>query len=159
MENEKTFLAIRELLEKNHIAYETLDHEPTHTSEESARARGVDISFGVKAIVMKAKDEFVLMCFSAARKLSTPKLRTVLGTRDMRFATKEELLEKTGLIPGSVPPFVGILNALPTYFDQSVEKRTDVWFNCGMLTRSLHLQSADLIQLVRPTIADFTEAL
>lgn len=152
------FSSIVALLTAANVPFFTLDHEATHTSEESARARGVDIRLGVKAILLKAGESFVLMCFSAARKLSTPKLRTVLQTRDIRFATKEELLEKTGLVPGSVPPLTGKLFSFQTFFDESVTQLDDAWFNCGMLTRSMRLKASDLVRIAEATVSDFTEA-
>jgi len=57
------------LLVANKISFKSVHHIETYTSEESAKARGEDISIGGKAILMKIEDEFVLLVISASRKL------------------------------------------------------------------------------------------
>ncbi|MGB5137028.1 MAG: hypothetical protein WBP29_00700, partial [Candidatus Zixiibacteriota bacterium] len=54
------FETIKNFLDENGIAYRSVHHEPTHTSEESAKARGEDVKIGGKAILMKVGDVFRL---------------------------------------------------------------------------------------------------
>ena len=69
---------IKSQLESLQIPYRELHHEPTRTSEESAKARGEDISIGGKAILMKVDDEFKLFVLSAAKKVNSPKIKARL---------------------------------------------------------------------------------
>src|SRR3989338_4865683 len=47
--------AIIHLLRKHNIRFEHLTHEPTPTSEDSARVRGVPMSIGIKAMILRGK--------------------------------------------------------------------------------------------------------
>ncbi len=99
------FPVIKEWLDSRSIPYREVHHAPTATSEESARARGEDISVGGKALLLKVDDSFKLFVLSAALKVDAGRIRKHFGARKLRFATPEELRELTGLVPGAVPPF------------------------------------------------------
>ncbi len=60
------------------ITFREVHHEPMHTSEESAKARGEDISIRGKAILMKMDEEFKLFVLSAAKKIDSPKIKARL---------------------------------------------------------------------------------
>ena len=45
--------SIRRLLRESGVPFREVHHEPTRTSEESARARGESIEIGGKALLMK----------------------------------------------------------------------------------------------------------
>src|SRR3569833_3887824 len=97
--------AIRAWLTRESILFREVHHEPTRTSEESARARGEDIRVGGKALLIKVASAFRLFVLSAARKLYSAAIKSHFNAKKTRFASPEELLELTGLVPGSIPPF------------------------------------------------------
>jgi prolyl-tRNA editing enzyme YbaK/EbsC (Cys-tRNA(Pro) deacylase) len=149
--------AIRGALAETGAPWREVEHGPTRTSEESARARGEPLEIGAKALLVKADERFVLLVLSAARKLDSRKLRAALGTRTTRFATAEELLELTGLVPGSVPPFGEPVLPLPLYVDRSLLANERVAFNAGSLTRSVIVARAAWQAAARPAeILDFS---
>jgi len=123
--------------------YRTLRHEPTRTSQDSARLRGEPMSIGGKSLVLKAADRFVLLVISASRRASSKSLRTALGVRRLRFATPEELLELTGCVPGCVPPFGRPIVPLPLLVDTSILGNERIAFNPGSLTDSVVMARAD----------------
>ena len=55
----------------------------------------------------------------------------------VRFATHEELLEKTGLVPGSLPPFGRPILPFPLHVDASTLANERIAFNAGSLTDSI----------------------
>jgi len=149
--------AIRAALAATGATWREVEHAPTRTSEESARARGEPLEIGAKALLVKADERFVLLVLSAARKLDSKKLRAALGTRATRFATPEELLELTGLVPGSVPPFGEPILAAPLHVDRSVVANERVAFNAGSLTLSVIVARADWQAAARPqSVLDFS---
>ena len=150
--------AIRAALEGEGAVWRELEHEPTRTSEDSARARGEPLQIGAKALLVKADERFVLLVLSAARKLDSRKLRAALGVRKTRFATADELLEQTGLVPGGVPPFGEPVLPFPLYVDRSVLENDRVAFNAGSLTRSVIVAREAWQAAARPAaILDFTQ--
>src|SRR3954470_19583084 len=97
--------AIRQLLTTSGVSFRAVAHAPTRTSEESATARGEPLSVGGKAILLKTDDAFRLFILPADRRLDSAAVKRELGVKKTRFASAEELLQHTGLVPGSVPPF------------------------------------------------------
>lgn len=149
---------LRDWLDAEQVAYRFLVHEPAYTSEQSAAARGEPLEIGAKALLLKADDGFVIVVLSAARKLDSKALARQLGAKKTRFATAEELLERTGLVPGSLPPFGDPLFDLPLTIDRSVTLNEKTAFNAGSLTCSIILSTADYLRLARGTTADVTQS-
>ena len=98
------FPRVESLLKEAGVPFQVLHHEPVFTSEEAARVRGVELASGAKALVCKADDEFLMIVLPADRRLDSKGVRRRNGFRRLRFANKEEVLELTGLAPGSIPP-------------------------------------------------------
>ena len=139
--------AILSLLEKSAVGYRQLAHEPTPTSEDSARVRCEPLAVGGKALIIKAADRYVVLVISAARRLDSGKLKRALAVKKTRFATAEELHDLTGLVPGAVPPFGEPILPLPLYVDASVLANQRIAFNAGSLTDSI-IMSVDDYQRV-----------
>ncbi|MDH3253019.1 MAG: hypothetical protein OEM41_09525 [Ignavibacteria bacterium] len=146
------FERITAWLGESGVAYRVVHHQPTRTSEESARARGEDISVGGKAIVMKVDDRFHLFVLSAALKVNTKSVREHFDARSIRFATSEELLSLTGLVPGSVPPFGRPIIDLDLFVDESVRENQRIAFNAGSLTDSIIMSTKDYLTVARPSV-------
>ena len=142
---------IRASLDAAGVRYRHVVHEPTFTSEESAKARGEPLEIGAKALLVKTDARFVLLVLSAARKLDSNAARARLGAKSIRFASREELLELTGLVPGSVPPFGRPLLPFDLYVDAGIALLPRVAFNAASLTESLVLPTADYLPLAPPT--------
>jgi Ala-tRNA(Pro) deacylase len=133
------------------VSFREVTHEPTLTSEDSARARGEPLGVGAKALVLKCDGGFRLVVLPADRKLSSRLVKSALGVKDVRFATREELLTLTGLVPGSVPPFGEPILALPLYADPDLGVRFPrVAFNAGDLCRSVIMSAADWARVAQP---------
>jgi Ala-tRNA(Pro) deacylase len=142
---------IRSYLDGLQIPYRLVEHGPTATSEESAAARGEPLEVGAKALVIKVDDAFKLFVLCADRQLDSAALKKHFQAKKTRFATADELLQLTGLVPGSVPPFGEPVLPLELYADEEVGRRTDrVAFNAGSLTTSIILASADWERAAQP---------
>ena len=148
---------IRTFLRENAVPFRELRHEPTRTSEDSARVRGEPIEIGGKALLLKVDDDFRLFVLSAALKVDSQAIRERLSARRSRFATPEELLELTGLVPGSVPPFGRPVLPFDLYVDESIAKNDRIAFNAGSLTDSMFLSTADYLRVARPEVFLFSK--
>ncbi len=144
--------SIREVLDREGVDYRLLHHEPTRTSEESARVRGESVRIGGKALLMKVGDTFRLFVLSAALKLDSGAIRVRFGIRKMRFATPVELEDTTGLVPGSVPPFGPPILPFPLYVDESIIANERIAFNAGSLTDSIIMSVADYQAIAKPEV-------
>jgi prolyl-tRNA editing enzyme YbaK/EbsC (Cys-tRNA(Pro) deacylase) len=143
---------IRSLLAEHGAAFREVDHAATFTSEESARVRGESLAVGAKALLVKTDDTFRLFVLPADRQFDSKKVKQELGVRSIRFATREELLELTGLVPGSVPPFGQPVLPFELYGDAAIGQTEDkVAFNAGSLTTSIIMMASDWRKVARPT--------
>jgi prolyl-tRNA editing enzyme YbaK/EbsC (Cys-tRNA(Pro) deacylase) len=150
------FQKIKNHLESNSVQFRQVHHEPTRTSAEAAEARGEDISIGGKAIVLKVDGSFKLFVLSASRKLDSSKIKEYFQAKKLRFASQEELLEITGLVPGSVPPFGLPITNLELYVDLSITKNERIAFNAGSLTDSITMKVKDYMKIAAPMVFDFS---
>ncbi len=145
------------LLEANEISFKSVHHIETYTSEESAKARGEDISIGGKAILMKIEEEFVLLVISASRRIDTKKIKKFFKAKNTRFASVDELKDLTGLVPGSVPPFGKPMLPFKLYVDNSVIANDKIAFNAGSLTHSIIMSVNDYKRIADPVIFEFSK--
>lgn len=148
--SDATLQAIRSLLDAHGIPYREAHHEPTRTSRDSAAARGEPMAIGGKAILLKVDDRFQLFVLSAARAIHSAAIRRHLRAQRTRFATETELLELTGLVPGSVPPFGPPILPFEPWVDVSIFENDRIAFNAGTLTDSMVLARSDWERVVQP---------
>lgn len=141
---------IQAWVESEGIRHEVFHHQPTRTSEESAKARGEKLSNGGKALLLKVDKEFQLFVMPADRRLDSRAVREELGARRIRFASAEELLELTGLVPGSVPPFGEPLLPFPLNLDEEITEHERIAFNAGSLEHSFRMKVEDYLALAQP---------
>lgn len=149
------FSKIKELLDKNNIQYELTHHEPVLTSEQAAEVRGDSLKQGAKAILIRAKGNYYLIVLSAVKRINSKKLKKILKTKSLSFASDEELKKQTRLTKGAVPPF-GNLFDLETYVDKSLLENEEISFNAGSHTDSIKMKTKDYIKLLKPKIEDFS---
>jgi Ala-tRNA(Pro) deacylase len=147
---------IREFLRSAGIDFREVRHEPTRTSEESARARGEELKVGGKALLLKIDDTFRLFVLSAARRFDSGAVKKHFGAKRQRFATTEELSEMAGLTPGAVPPFGMPILPFDLFVDHSVLENERIAFNAGSLTDSIIMNVQDYVRVAQPVIFGFS---
>ena len=156
MKKASVFDRVESLLNEQGIAYQVLRHEPVYTSDEAARVRRTPLASGAKALVLQGRRDFVMFVVPADRKLDSHAVRRTKGWRKLRFATREEVMELTGLAPGSIPPF-GSLFGLATLFDKRLGENEVINFNAGEHGVSVRMRHADYILVEKPELGKFAE--
>lgn len=150
------FDRVRELLENNKILYQLKVHPPAYTSEQSALYRNEPLKIGAKAMILKTDTGFIMAVLPADRKIDSAQLKEILNTKNLRFATPEELLEKTGLVPGAIPPFGSLFN-LPMLIDKSLLEEEYIAFNAGSLEKSIKMKTKDYVEIVPPRVEELSK--
>lgn len=150
-EDPETLTRIRDMLTTAGVTFREVHHEATPTSEDSAKARGEELSTGGKALLMKVGIAFHLFVLPANLRADSSAIRKRLGAKKMRFASADELLELTGLVPGSVPPFGRPILPFDLYVDQLIRENERIAFNAGSLTDSIIMSASDYLDLAQPT--------
>jgi prolyl-tRNA editing enzyme YbaK/EbsC (Cys-tRNA(Pro) deacylase) len=144
------------LLESRQIGFDLLRHAPVFTSEEAAQVRGTPLASGAKALICKADERFVMIVLPANRKLDSKLVRKSNAIKSLRFASREEVEQLTGLTPGSIPPF-GSLFTLETWCDERLREHERINFNAGDHAISISLRYADFLAAEQPKLGIFAE--
>ena len=148
---------IETILKERSVWYERFEHEPVRTSEEAASVRdNYTIAQGAKALIVRIKKNgeksFVMIVLPGNSRFDSKKARTALSTKDIRFASPEEVAEITnGIVPGGVPPW-GQLFDLPVFAERSVFDNDRIIFNAGDKRVSIGMRSEDYEKIVKPVI-------
>jgi Ala-tRNA(Pro) deacylase len=149
---DEILVQIRTALRDAGISFREVKHEPTFTSEESAKARGEDLDVGAKALLLRCDDGFSNFVLPADRQLDSGAVKRHLRLKRLRFATPDELLQLTGLVPGSLPPFGHPILPLELFADSSVGVGAGrVAFNAGSLTVSIVMSATDWVSFAKPS--------
>src|SRR5262245_31310297 len=154
--SQTVFERVSALLEAKAISFEVLRHAPVFTSEEAAAVRGTPLASGAKALICKVDEQFVMIVLPADRKLASKSVRKAAGAKSLRFASREEVEQLTGLAPGSIPP-LGSLFGLPTWCDERLSDHARINFNAGDHSISLSMSYADYLAAEKPRLGVYAE--
>lgn len=143
-------------LDAKSIHFDVLRHAPVFTSEEAAAVRGTPLASGAKALICRADERFVMIVLPADRKLASKAVRRTGGIKSLRFASREEVEQLTGLQPGSIPPF-GSLFGLPTWCDERLDEQARINFNAGDHGISISMTYGDYVAAEQPVMGQYAE--
>ena len=149
------FESIIKLLESQNVPYRVIEHKAVFTSEDAACVRGLSVSEGAKSLLLKTDDHFVLIVMPGDRRLDSKKLKNVLGSKKLRFATPEEVREIMSCEIGACYPFGNILG-LRTLVDTSFVMSEFICASPGKHTASVRLKWADYQRVVKPEMVVVT---
>lgn len=127
--------------------YQHVKHEPTPTSEDSAKVRGTTIEDGVKALILRGKTtkKNIQVNIPANLKLDMKAVSDLCGEK-FEFEDPDVILKRFGIAIGGIPPF-GNLLGIGTFLDEGVLVRALIAFNCGLQTESIIMKPQDLLKL------------
>lgn len=147
------YQTILDTLHQEDIAYELVEHDPVHTSEEAARARNGSQDSGAKSLLLKSEVGFVVAVLQGSSRLDTKKLTKYLGvSRNPRFATPEEVEEYMRCQVGACYP-LGSLVGLRTILDDPFQQQESISFNPGVHEKTITMPVEDYRRVVQPEIA------
>ncbi len=139
------FKILIELFDSKKIEYELHEHEPAITVKEALKVRHTD-ALGLKSLLFKADNENVLLILPGERKVSSKKVRSFIGVKDVRMVSPEEVFSIMGCEIGGCYP-VGSVCGLRTIMDRSIEGADRIVFNAGRRDRSVEMRWMDLKKL------------
>src|SRR3989338_7083657 len=148
------FGKIRDILNKEKIEYEVLEHKPVFTSKEAAEVRSTELRQGTKALICKTEEGFIQAVVSGEKEIDIEKLQKLTLYKKIGLANAKEVRKVTGCNIGSVPPF-GNLFDLKVYFDKSIVQNDVIAFNAGTHTKSIKMKAKDLVRVVNPVVGEF----
>jgi nondiscriminating aspartyl-tRNA synthetase len=137
--------------------FQHLTHAPTPTATDSAQVRKTSLSEGIKALIVRGKKSHNNYQFNipSDRKLDMRAVSSIVQEK-CEFESPEIIESRFGLQIGGIPPFGNLLN-IPNYFDESIQKLSQVAFNCGVPTESMIMNQEDLLQITDPLWGSFSK--
>ncbi len=132
-----------------------MEHEPVYTSEQAADVRGISIEQGAKSLLLKTDDTFTLCVLPGNKRLDTKKLKRLLGVKNARFATAEEVKEIMGCQIGACYPFGNLIN-IRMLVDAALGNNHTLSFNPGVHDKSIKMQWTDYQKATGINTVDIT---
>src|SRR3989344_7186954 len=151
---ERILLVFFQDINVKNIIYKIITHERVYTSEEAAKVRGVPLSSGVKAMLIKSESGFFIVLVPGDKRIGFKKVEEKTGKA--KLASPEEVFRITGCEVGSVHPF-GNLFGLKVLMDRRVLDNETVNFNAGLHEVSINMSPKDMIKIIVPDIGDFSK--
>jgi len=142
-------------LKQGGVAYELREHEPVYTAPQMAQYLGTSEQRIAKSMVLKTSDgRYVLAVLPGKLRIDFGRFASVLGVEKVSLAPIPEAEKIARCSVGSVHPFGNLID-LKTYFDRNILSLDFVYFNPGDHTKSIKINTDDLIRLVKPTLIEF----
>ncbi len=139
---------IHRLLDDLAIPYELVEHPYRPSTLESSREMELPERLCAKAILLRDQDQGLLLAvLPCSEQIDLERLNHRLGLR-LTLASEHEVGECfPDCAPGAVSP-LGMANALPVYWDESLALSTDVYLEAGDHRQWLHLSQRALLRLI-----------
>ena len=99
------------------------------------------------------KQNYYLITVKGRKRVNLKAFRKAQGTRNLSFASAEDLMERLGLIPGAVTP-LGVLNdetkSVKVYLDQDFLQEPElIGVHPNENTATVWIKTEDLIRVIR----------
>lgn len=133
------------------ISYKLIEHSETRTTKESAEARGRKENIGGKTLLMKSKHGFHLFSLPAHLEAENKRMRKIVRSQKLRFASADELMDLFGVVSGALPPLGRPLKDYDLYLDYHILENNEIAFNVARTSLSIILSLEDFL-----TVTDFS---
>jgi Ala-tRNA(Pro) deacylase len=141
------------LLNERGIEYEAIEHEAVYNMEEADALELPHREAGTKNLFIRddKKRNYYVVSIPEHDRLDLKGLREKLGSRPLKFAQDNELMDLMGLIPGQVTPF-GTLNDT----EHKVKVLISDYFKGGLMdahpndnTATIILKADDVVEVLK----------
>ena len=136
---------IIDILKEKSISYQEISHEVSTSCEHSAELRAsVGLEWvGSKNIVFHAKGKFYLVTTLGTKDIKARKFKGEFGTKDIRFASQEEITSLWLWVIGSIAPFGFENSEVPLFIDSEIFEHEYFMFNPADPCKSIQIKTSD----------------
>ena len=146
---------VLKFLKASQVKFQMRHHPAQYTAQEVAAAEHITGEEVAKVVIIKASERFAMCVLPATCLLQMPRLKKLLGTKDVRLANEDEIAK---LFPdcqvGAMPPF-GSQYGLETYVDEHLAADPEILIPAGTHEDSVLLAWKDFERLAQPKVAAF----
>ena len=146
---------IYDYLQENSIWHEITEHKAVYNMAELAEVPCPYPEADAKNLFVRddKKQNYYLITVKGEKRVNLKAFRKAQGTRNLSFASAEDLMERLALIPGAVTP-LGVLNdetrSVQVFLDQDfLQEPGLVGVHPNENTATVWLKAEDLIRIIR----------
>ena len=146
---------IYDYLQENSIWHEITEHKAVYNMAELAEVPCPYPEADAKNLFVRddKKQNYYLITVKGEKRVNLKAFRKAQGTRNLSFASAEDLLTRLALIPGAVTP-LGVLNdetrSVQVFLDQDfLQEPGLVGVHPNEKTATVWLKTEDLIRIIR----------
>jgi len=144
---------VRKFLISHGVGYQVERHPLAYTAQEVAAVEHVPGRIFAKPVIVNADGRLIMTVLPAHRLLDLDKLKSLLGSEDVRLAREDEFAPVfDDCERGAEPPF-GNLYGLPVIVDEHIPP-DEMVFNAGSHTETMRISTQEYLGLVHPEKAD-----
>jgi Ala-tRNA(Pro) deacylase len=148
---------IKSELEQRGVLYEERHHAEVFTSQEMAQREHVSGHRVAKVVVVMADARPIELVLPASRNVVLERVRDLLGARETRLATEEEMGRYfTDCETGAIPPLRHWQN-VEVLMDSSMQVGGDILFQGGTHSDAVRMHFEDWFKFVNPRVGAFSE--
>ena len=146
---------IYDYLQENSIWHEITEHKAVYNMAELAEVPCPYPEADAKNLFVRddKKQNYYLITVKGEKRVNLKAFRKAQGTRNLSFASAEDLMERLGLIPGAVTP-LGVLNdetrSVKVFLDRDfLQEPGLVGVHPNDNTATVWLKTEDLVRIIR----------
>jgi Ala-tRNA(Pro) deacylase len=143
------------LLDAQSARYRVIDHPAEGGTEAASRLRGHRLDAAAKCLVLRLRSgksrRYVLAVVPGDRRVDIEAVRQLYGYRNATVASLEIAEQLTGCVSGAIPPF-SFHPDLDLVVDPTLTHQEEIYFNAGVLDRSLAVRTDDYLRVSRPRL-------
>jgi Ala-tRNA(Pro) deacylase len=143
---------LKEFLDRNGIAYETIPHRTTYTAQRTAQATHIPGKDVAKTVVVKVDGRLILVALPASEKVDLDQIRDATEANRVELAAEDDFRDAfPGCEVGAMPPF-GNLYDMEVWVDGRLAEDEKIAFNAGSHDEMIRVRYQDFDRLVRPRV-------
>lgn len=146
---------IYDYLDAHAIWHEITEHKAVYNMADLAEVPCPYPEADAKNLFVRdeKKQNYCLITVKGEKRVNLKAFRKAQGTRNLSFASTEDLMERIGLIPGAVTP-LGVLNdetkSVKVYLDQDfLQEPGLIGVHPNENTATVWMKTKDLIRIIR----------
>lgn len=152
---------IIKILTDLNISFDEINHEVSTSCEHSKELRSKAWLDGVwsKNIIFHAKGKFYLITTLWDKDIKARKFKSEFGSKDIRFASQDEITSLWLWIIGSISPFGFENDEVPIFVDNEIFKNEYFIFNPADPGKSIRVKTSDfkkIYEILKNPVKFFT---
>ena len=146
---------IVKFLKSNKVKFQLRHHPARFTAQEVAAAEHITGEEVAKVVIVKGGEKYVMFVLPATHVLKMDKVKKVMGAKDARLATEDEIAK---LFPdcevGAMPPF-GAEYGLDMFVEEHLAADEEILIPAGKHEDSVLMAWKDYERIAKPKVAGF----